>query len=110
MFILVIKLLEDFSDRVGGQVWVFDSSIDDIHDRFGIRALVADAVLEVLVSILIEFDLLVVKELFPVIGPALTELIPSSWARFTIAVLVACEIILAESRHVNLHLSKDLFV
>jgi len=108
--VLMVKLLKDFSDRVSSQHWVSLSNINYVHDLFGIRALIRHPISELFVPLVELFQLLIVEVALPVIRPALSQCVPSPWARVSILVLLSSQIVVSVNRHVDIHFSEDLLI
>uniref|UniRef100_A0A7S3FXL9 Uncharacterized protein n=1 Tax=Strombidium rassoulzadegani TaxID=1082188 RepID=A0A7S3FXL9_9SPIT len=110
VIILVVELLEHFSDGVGGQPGVLDAGVHNVHNDLGVGHLVGDSVPQIHEDVLPRLQLRIVEEVLPVIAPALPQGVPGSWAGLTVSILLPSYIVLTEDGGVDLHLPEDLLV
>lgn len=101
-FVSVPKLLHDLSNRTGGEVAVSLAYSHDVNKLLGVWTLVSDSVVEHFVAVIQLLNFSIIQELLPVIGPALAQLVPDSWAWLAIRVLETGDVHLTVPAHVDI--------
>jgi len=110
VFVLVVDLLEDLCDCGGGELTILKSNINEVDHFFRLCTFIFQSILKLLVSRLIKFLFLIVKETFPVIRPDLSLCIPCSRARLSIIVVSASHVTFAVSAEIDVHFRKYLLI